>query len=149
VPGHADAPPAGACSPGDLALGATGFDAAAGRRFLTLTARNDGAAACVLAGAPAVRFLADEGTETDVLLEPETDALSPLTLDPGATAWAQLSWRGGSTADDPPRVTTLLVAPHPGDPEGVVPLAGIDGVADGLDLLDGGTATIGPWVAAG
>lgn len=140
--------PAGACAPTDLALGATGFDAAAGRRFLTVTARNDGAVECVLAGAPAVRFVADDGSETDVLLEPDDDGLAPLTLAPGATAWAALSWRGGSTADDPPLVTTLLVAPHPGDPESVVGLAGIPGVGDGLDLLGGGTATIGSWAPA-
>ncbi|QJW35724.1 DUF4232 domain-containing protein [Cellulosimicrobium protaetiae] len=141
----AGARPAGACAPGDLALGAAGFDAAAGRRFLTVTARNDGTAECVLAGAPAVRFVADDGAETDVLLEPDDDGLAPLTLAPGATAWAALSWRGGSTADDPPLVTTLLVAPHPGDLESVVGLAGIPGVGDGLDLLGGGTATIGSW----
>ncbi|MFF2269574.1 DUF4232 domain-containing protein [Cellulosimicrobium cellulans] len=144
----AAARPAGACAPADLALGALGFDAAAGRRFLTLTARNDGTAECVLAGAPAVRFVADDGSETDVLLEPDDDGLAPLTLAPGATAWAALSWRGGSTADDPPLVTTLLVAPHPGDPESVVGLAGIPGVGDGLDLLGGGTATIGSWAPA-
>ncbi|WP_426309639.1 DUF4232 domain-containing protein [Cellulosimicrobium sp. E-16] len=140
--------PAGACAPADLALGALGFDAAAGRRFLTLTARNDGTAECVLAGAPAVRFVADDGSETDVLLEPDDDGLAPITLAPGATAWAALSWRGGSTADDPPLVTTLLVAPHTGDPESVVGLAGIPGVGDGLDLLGGGTATIGSWAPA-
>lgn len=140
--------PAGACAPGDLTLGALGFDAAAGRRFLTVTARNDGTAECVLAGAPAVRFVADDGSETDVLLEPDDDGLAPITLAPGATAWAALSWRGGSTADDPPLVTTLLVAPHPGDPESVVGLAGIPGVGDGLDLLGGGTATIGSWTPA-
>lgn len=140
--------PAGACAPGDLALGALGFDAAAGRRFLTLSARNDGGAECVLAGAPAIRFVADDGSETDVLVEPDDVGLAPLTLAPGATAWAALSWRGGSTADDPPLVTTLLVAPHPGDPESVVGLAGIPGVGDGLDLLGGGTATIGSWAPA-
>ncbi|MGO1339913.1 MAG: DUF4232 domain-containing protein, partial [Cellulosimicrobium funkei] len=140
--------PAGACAPGDLTLGALGFDAAAGRRFRTVTARNDGTAECVLAGAPAVRFVADDGSETDVLLEPDDDGLAPITLAPGATAWAALSWRGGSTADDPPLVTTLLVAPHPGDPESVVGLAGIPGVGDGLDLLGGGTATIGSWTPA-
>ncbi len=68
--------PAGACAPDDLALGALGFDAAAGRRFLTVTARNDGAAECVLAGAPAVRFVADDGAETDVLLEQDDDGLA-------------------------------------------------------------------------
>ncbi len=140
--------PAGACAPGDLTLGALGFDAAAGRRFLTVTARNDGTAECVLAGAPAVRFVADDGSETDVLLEPDDDGLALITLAPGATAWAALSWRGGSTADDPPLVTTLLVAPHPGDPESVVGLAGIPGVGDGLDLLGGGSATIGSWTPA-
>ncbi|MFB8230438.1 DUF4232 domain-containing protein [Cellulosimicrobium sp. NPDC055967] len=140
--------PGGACATGDLTLGALGFDAAAGRRFLTVTARNDGTAECVLAGAPAVRFVADDGSETDVLLEPDDDGLAPLTLAPGATAWAALSWRGGSTADDPPLVTTLLVAPHPGDPESVVGLAGIPGVGDGLDLLGGGTAMIGSWTPA-
>ncbi|MGO3482708.1 MAG: hypothetical protein ACTINV_01345, partial [Cellulosimicrobium funkei] len=67
---------------------------------------------------------------------------------PGATAWAALSWRGGSTADHPPLVTTLLVAPHPGHPQSVVGLAGIPGVGDGLDLLGGGTATIGSWTPA-
>lgn len=144
----AGARPAGACAPGDLALGALGFDAAAGRRFLTVTARNDGAAECALAGPPALRFVADDGSETDVLLEPDDDGLAPLTLAPGATAWAALSWRGGSTADDPPLVTTLLVAPQPGDPESVVGLAGIPGVGDGLDLLGGGTATIGSWTPA-
>ncbi len=141
----AEARPAGTCAPADLTLGALGFDAAAGRRFLTVTARNDGTAECVLAGAPAVRFVADDGSETDVLLEPDDDGLAPITLAPGATAWAALSWRGGSTADNPPLVTTLLVAPHPGDPESVVGLAGIPGVGDGLDLLGGGTATIGSW----
>src|SRR5690606_31455246 len=130
-------------------IAAAGVDAAAGRRFLTLTARNDGATPCALAGSPGVRFVADVGTETDVLLEPDDAAASPVVLEPGAAASALLSWRGGSTAGGPALVVTLLVAPHPGDPETVVPLTGVPGVGDGLDLLGGGTATVGAWALAG
>lgn len=148
APATADRP-ADACAPHDLTIAAAGVDAAAGRRFLTLTARNDGATPCALAGSPGMRFVADVGTETDVLLEPDDAAASPVVLEPGAAASALLSWRGGSTAGGPALVVTLLVAPHPGDPETVVPLTGVPGVGDGLDLLGGGTATVGAWALAG
>nr|WP_241744380.1 DUF4232 domain-containing protein [Cellulosimicrobium arenosum] len=150
--GAAAGAPAGACAAADLSVTAGGFDAALGRRFLTLTARNDTAGACVLSGPPGVRFVASDGAETDILLEPDTatgpDGGGPVELSPGGTATATLTWRGGSTAGDPPRVTSLLVAPHGSGADGgdvVVPLAGTEGATEGLDLLDGGSAQIGAW----
>jgi len=141
------------CDPALLTLDATGFDAALGRRFLTVTARNDDDAPCVLAGAPALRFVASDGSEQAVLVEPDASVdQGPVTLAPGDVAQSVLSWRGGSTAGGPALVTSLLVAPTPGAPESVVPFADVPGAESGLDLLDGATATVtpwGPWVEPG
>lgn len=139
--------PADACATSDLVLAADGFDAAAGRRFLRLTAHNHGAGPCTLVGTPALRFLADDGGESDVLVEPDpvAPAATPVTLAPGEGAQTVLSWRGGPTADDPPRVVAVLVTPVPGGGEGAVTLGEVPGAESGLDLLDGATAVLAPW----
>ncbi|MCB7136272.1 DUF4232 domain-containing protein [Cellulosimicrobium marinum] len=134
------------CDADLLTLDAAWFDAALGRRFLTVTARNDDDAPCVLGGSPALRFVASDGTEQDVLVEADAIAVgAPVTLAPGDRAQSTLSWRGGPTAHDPALVTSLLVAPVPGTPESVVAFADVPGADRGLDLLDGGTATVTPW----
>lgn len=136
------------CAVGLLTLDAAWFDAALGRRFLAVTARNDDDAPCVLAGSPVLRFVASDGSEQEVLVEPDGIAVgSPVTLAPGDLAQSTLSWRGGSTADGPALVTSLLVAPVAGAPESVVPFADVPGAEHGLDLLDGATATVTPWAA--
>ncbi|WP_454044701.1 DUF4232 domain-containing protein [Cellulosimicrobium sp. Marseille-Q8652] len=136
------------CDADLVTLDAAWFDAALGRRFLAVTARNDDDAPCVLAGSPALRFVASDGSEQEVLVEPDAIAVgSPVTLAPGDLAQSTLSWRGGPTADGPALVTSLLVAPVPGTPESVVPLADVPGAETGLDLLDGATATVTPWAA--
>ncbi|MBD5786136.1 DUF4232 domain-containing protein [Cellulosimicrobium terreum] len=134
------------CEADLLTLGAAWFDAASGRRFLTITASNRDDTPCVLAGSPDLRFVASDGNEQEVLVEPDTVAVgSPVTLAPGDRAQSTLSWRGGPTADGPALVTSLLVAPVPGSAESVVPFADVPGAQGGLDLLDGATATVTPW----
>ncbi|WP_435737134.1 DUF4232 domain-containing protein [Cellulosimicrobium sp. PMB13] len=134
------------CDTDLLTLDAAWFDAALGRRFLAVTARNDDDAPCVLAGSPGLRFVASDGGEQDVLVEPDAIAVgSPVTLAPGELAQSTLSWRGGPTADGPALVTSLLVAAVAGATESVVPFADVPGAEHGLDLLDGATATVTPW----
>jgi len=143
--------PSDVCATPDLAFGADGFDAAAGRRFLRLTAHNQGATPCTLVGTPQLRFLAADGGEPDVLTEPDltAPAAAPVRLAPGEGAQTVLSWRGGSTANDPSLVVAVLVTPVAGADAGSVPLGAVPGAEQGLDLLDGATALLAPWVALG
>jgi hypothetical protein len=74
----------GACSPGDLALTAGGWSAAAGSRGADVSVENRGAAACTLPAGPSVAIV-DDGS--NVLLESEPASAEPgPSIEPGGVA---------------------------------------------------------------
>lgn len=143
------------CTATDLALRLTGFDAALGRRYLTVVAQNDSGAACTLEGRPGITFVRESGTPApDVETGTPTGTAAPqrVVLQPGSAARSDLTWRGMSTALDPDVTVELRVVPQPGDegtgaaggPQGTegAPLT-VDG--PGLDILAGAAVEIGAW----
>ncbi len=137
------------CAGTDLALRVTGFDAALGRRYLTVVAQNGSDAPCALEGRPGITFVRASGTPVpDVETGTPTGTPAPqrVVLQPGSAARSDLTWRGMSTALDPDVTVELRVVPQPGT-EGTAgtPLP-VDG--PGLDILAGAAVEIGAWQLA-
>ncbi|OCI30351.1 hypothetical protein OERS_29170 [Oerskovia enterophila] len=136
------------CTGQDLRAGVTGFDAAAGSRFLTVTAENVTDAPCALDGRPGLSFLRASGTVPDVLSEPEIPGQSPvrIVVPPGGVATSQLRWGAMSTANDPDQTTSVLVTTVPGADEARLRVADVPGAESGVDILEGARIVVGDWV---
>lgn len=135
-----------ACTGADLTLRIAGFDAALGRRYLTVRARNDSGAACTVEGRPGIAFERASGTTApDVETGTPTGTAAPqrLVLQPRQEARSELTWRGMSTALDPNVTVALLVTAVPGADAVRVPVDG-----SGLDVLAGAVVEIGAWLPA-
>lgn len=142
-PADPAAPP---CTGADLEVRVHGGDAALGRRFLLLAARNTGPVPCAVEGAPAVEFWRASGTPApDVATgtRPGTPAPGRLVVPVGAAVYAELQWAAMSTAQDPDVSVAV----------GVRAVRGADAVrlevpreAGGpLDVLAGAAVAVGPW----
>ncbi|MFJ4107096.1 DUF4232 domain-containing protein [Oerskovia enterophila] len=136
------------CTGQDLRAGVTGFDAAAGSRFLTVTAENVTDAPCALDGRPGLSFLRASGTVPDVLSEPEIPGQSPvrIVVPPGGVATSQLRWGAMSTANDPDQTTSVLVTTVPGADEARLRVTDVPGAESGVDILEGARVVVGDWV---
>lgn len=136
------------CIGADLRPAITGFDAALGARYLTVTAENVSGRACALDGRPGLSFLRASGTAPNVLLQPDRHDQNPtrIVVQPGATATSLLNWRAMSTANDTDVTTTVVVTTVPGAPPAHLPTATVDGISSGADILEGATVTVAPWV---
>lgn len=154
--GALDVPPAAAtwpadpaappCTGAELEVRVHGGDAALGRRFLLLAARNTGPRPCAVEGTPAVEFWRTSGTpapDVETGTRPGTPAPGRLVVPVGGAVYAELQWAAMSTAQDPD-VTVAL---------GVRAVRGADAVrlevpaeAGGpLDVLAGAAVAVGPW----
>ena len=138
------------CTGPDLRAGVTGFDAAAGSRFLTVTAENVSDAPCALDGRPGLSFLRASGTVPDVLAEPEVPGQSPVrvVVPPGGVATSQLRWGAMSTANDPDQTTSVLVTTVPGAEVTRLRVTDVPGADSGVDILEGARVVVGDWVRA-
>jgi hypothetical protein len=142
-PADPGAPP---CTGADLEVRVHGGDAALGRRFLLLAARNTGPVPCAVEGTPAVEFWRASGTpalDVETGTPPGTAAPGRIVVPAGGAVYAELQWGAMSTALDPD-VTVAL---------GVRAVRGADAVrlevpaeAGGpLDVLAGAAVAVGPW----
>jgi hypothetical protein len=142
-PADPAAPP---CTGSGLAVEVHGGDAALGRRFLLLAARNTGPVPCAVEGTPAVEFWRASGTaapDVETGTRPGTPAPGRVVVPVGDVVYAELQWGAMSTALDPD-VTVAL---------GVRAVRGADAVrlevpaeAGGpLDVLAGAAVAVGPW----
>lgn len=137
-----DDPAAPACAGADLQVTAGEPDAAAGRRFLLLTATNASGRPCAVAAAPAVTFVRASGTPApDVEVGTPTGTPEPArqAVPAGGTVHALLTWHAMSTSQDPDVTVALTVTPAPGTTPVTVP------VADPLDVLAGAAVEVQPW----
>lgn len=138
--------PAGACDPADLAVTVVGQDAALGFRVLTLAVTSTAPAPCVVQGRPDLAFADADGDAVRPAVVPGTRAAetgdppdpAPLTLEPGAAAWADVTWRAQAPAGSR-TVATVHAAPW----------AGLErtALAAALDVVDGGAVAVSPWYA--
>jgi hypothetical protein len=139
-------PGARPCTGADLEVLVHGGDAALGRRFLLLAARNTGPVPCAVEGTPAVEFWRASGTpapDVETGTRPGTPAPGRIVAPVGGAVYAELQWGAMSTALDPD-VTVAL---------GVRAVRGADAVrlevpaeAGGpLDVLAGAAVAVGPW----
>jgi hypothetical protein len=126
---------------GRITVGPT--EAALGHRALTIYLTNAGGTSCDAFGYPSIVFRVGEGTAASIAISPGISYMATdpgaarIALAPGGTAKAVLSWGAGARPGAEGSVTGLSIA-------GV---AGAPGVSFdlGLDLADGGTATLTAW----
>lgn len=136
------------CAGADLRAGITGFDAATGARFLTVTAENVSDRPCALDGRPGLSFERASGTAPSVLVQPDDPGQNPtrVVVPPGATAASQLTWRAMSTTNDPDVTTTVVVTTVPQATPARLATSLVEGISSGADILEGATVTVAPWV---
>lgn len=139
-------PAAPACTGADLEVRVEGGDAALGRRFLLLAARNAGPVACAVDGTPAVEFWRASGTtapDVEVGTRPGTPAPGRVVVPADGTVYAQLQWGAMSTALDPDVTVALGVRAVRGAE--ATRLAVPANAGGPLDVLAGAAVAIGPW----
>ncbi|PWD51540.1 hypothetical protein C8046_13620 [Serinibacter arcticus] len=144
----------GRCDEADLVTTAAHTDAATGRRFGVATTTNTGDATCLVVGLPDLAFADEDGDAVVPVVEPwggfsdggvpgdgvleQVDLGVPVTLEPGASATAELTWRGSGAGAI--TVEKVLVAPWPGAQRTVVD--------EWMDLETGAILGVAPWRAA-
>lgn len=132
---HHSAPPtagsasAAACDPARLTLSVSAPAEADGQGSVTVTAVNGAAAACTVAGYPAVQLAGD----TTVTAGAGTEPAEAVTLAPGGAASAQVVW-GAPGTDGCPAYGTALVS-LPGAAEQTVTLDPPASVCDPSTLV--------------
>jgi hypothetical protein len=139
------------CRGADLELSYGGSDAATGARYASVRARNVGESPCAVEAVPEVVFRgADGAPQQDVTLEAYGPGVVParVVVPAGAEIFAPLEWRAMSTAGDPDLTTAIEVTPVPRAEPVLVDVLGHVSAPSGLDLLDGATVRVGPWVQA-
>lgn len=95
-PTHSSTSEAGECRARDLELSIEG----GGSKSRTLVVTNTGRSACTIDAVPELRFHSDRGSALDVTVD-GSGSSKPVTLEPGESAEAKLTWSGsshGSTA---------------------------------------------------
>ncbi|RYV50782.1 DUF4232 domain-containing protein [Pengzhenrongella frigida] len=144
--------PAGPCTTTDLDFVVEAFSPTMGNSWAQLRTINHADRPCVLDGLPEVtidqaghrlRLTIDHSS---TLLD-GTDVPTQLTLEPQASATAELFWRGYRDAADQTtaqfaRVVLADASSKPASMGTYVPAAP-------FDIVDGGVMTVGPWVAVG
>ncbi|GAB3388395.1 hypothetical protein GCM10027568_09350 [Humibacter soli] len=111
------APAADWCTDADTTISASGMEGALSHRAITLVLVNQSAASCVVEGYPDVAFASSEGGELNVPVTHGSSYLAQdpgphaVTLSPGTTAKATLSWVAGEQGDS---ASSMLVAPYAG-----------------------------------
>lgn len=108
---------AGWCTDSGISISASGIQGAMGHRAITLVLVNRSGASCVVEGYPDIAFASSDGGELDVPVTHGSSYLAQdpgrhaVTLSPGTTAKATLSWGAGAQGD---AASSMLVAPYPG-----------------------------------
>lgn len=111
------APAADWCTDADISISASGTQGALGHRALTLVLVNQSGTSCVVDGYPDIAFASTVGGELNVPVVHGSSYLAQdpgphaLTLSPGTTAQATLSWGAGAQGD---HASSMLVAPYAG-----------------------------------
>ncbi|WP_168207429.1 DUF4232 domain-containing protein [Microlunatus elymi] len=138
------------CTGTDLKITLSGPDAASGRRFLALFARNVSDRPCAVKGVPTVRFFqADGAQQTDVTTVDSTPGVvaTRVVVPPGEELIATLEWGATSIIDDADATASLRVTAVPHSrPTRLVPRD--DRGPTTLDLADGARVQISPWAQA-
>ncbi|GAB3619483.1 hypothetical protein GCM10027417_07430 [Glutamicibacter endophyticus] len=142
-------PRAPECTGHDLVVAPAGSDAAAGSRFLQLNVQNISSRTCALEGVPDIRFINTKGNlQRDVTLEPMPDVLAErIAIPAGESAMSAVKWSAASTSLDPDVTTRLEVRTTEQGLHVDVPLI-TNGERQTLDILDGSTVSVSPWVQA-
>lgn len=137
-----DPPFRGRCSAEAIEISYLFADAAAGRRFGLLTAKNTSGKSCTVKGYPDLAFADVEGNNVRVKYEhgrwdSSTAKVRAIVLEPGGTARAELTWRGDAGAHDR-EVDTILAAPWAG--------AKRTRIVNRFDIKNGSGMQVSPWL---
>jgi len=105
------------CTNADISISASGMQGAMGHRAITLVLVNHSAVSCVVEGYPDIAFTSSDDGELNVPVTHGSSYLAQdpgqhdVTLSPGTTAKATLSWVAGEQGD---AASSMLVAPYAG-----------------------------------
>lgn len=148
---YPDDPAAPACAGDDLDVQITGFDAAAGSRYLSLEATNASGHPCAVQGAPALEFGRLSGTTTPRVTFPALCRGFPprVVVPDGQELHAAVEWNAMSTSLDPDVTVEVRVRTTPDGSLIALPLDEVplyDGrTLDQIDVLDGAEVEVGWW----
>ena len=129
------------------------FELAVGNTWGQLRTINHGALACTLDGYPALT-IDQNGHQLHVSVDHASPHLQPadgpaeIRLEPKASAWAALFWRGYRTAADQTSAQEVHVVLADGATD-VAALGTYVRGAPPFDLIDGGSMTVDRWVSVG
>ena len=144
--------PASPCATTELDFVVEAFDGAMGNSWAQLRAMNHTDRPCVLDGFPEVN-IDQAGHRLQLTVDHASVFLygpavpSQIRLEPQSSATAELFWRGYRDAADHTTAQVARVALADGSSEPAV--MGTYTPTAPFDLVDGGTITVGPWVAVG
>ncbi|QGN32538.1 DUF4232 domain-containing protein [Microlunatus sp. Gsoil 973] len=136
------------CAGKDLKVTLSSPDAAAGRRFMAVLARNVSQRPCAVSGAPGIQFLQADGTQqVGVSTAPSSPGVigSRVVVPVGERLIATLEWGASSSGVDSTTSVQITAVP------GAVPIRLIprfDGAPTTLDVLDDAEVKLGPWAQA-
>ncbi|WP_052848915.1 DUF4232 domain-containing protein [Streptomyces avicenniae] len=100
--GGAGAPASDWCTSDALTAEITGLDSGAGQRYAALVLTNTSDTACRTEGWPGLQLVAENGEELPTTtVRDDSEEAAQLTVEPGASAWAQLHWTVVPGEDDP------------------------------------------------
>lgn len=146
---YSDDPAVPACTGTDLDVRIGGTDAALGSRFLQLVATNVSGRACAVAGAPAVGFRGRSGQLLAGVTSPPPGAgatpVRRVAVPSGAEVRSTMRWGASSVGKHSDPATAVLVTAAPGAGVVELPVAGVAGISEWLDLLDGAVVDVQPW----
>ena len=134
------APAADWCTDADISTSASGMQGAMGHRAITLVLVNQSTTSCVVEGYPDIAFASSNGGELNVPVTHGSSYLAQdagsqtVTLGPGTTAKATLSWGAGAQGD---AASSILVAPYAG--------ATRSSLGTQTDITDGTNVSVTAW----
>ena len=134
------APAAGWCTDADISISASGTQGALGHRAITLVLVNQSGTSCVVDGYPDIAFASSNGGELNVPVVHGSSYLAQdpgphtVTLGPGTTAKATLSWGAGTQGDT---ANSILVAPYAGAIRSALDTQ--------TDITDGSSVSVTAW----
>lgn len=128
------------CTDADISISASGMQGAMGHRAITLVLVNQSGTSCVVDGYPDIAFTSSNGGELNVPVVHGSSYLAQdpgphvVTLSPGTTAKATLSWGAGAQGD---HASSMLVAPYPGAIRSPLDTQ--------TDITDGSSVSVTAW----
>lgn len=102
------------CRPDEVSASVEGLDAAAGHRYARVVLTNVSSRTCTVSGFPGIGARGEWGTTFELAAEHRDPSASPatpsrVTLQPGATGFANLEWTGELAGAESEKISLLVL----------------------------------------